>query len=138
MKALLENGTGDVPSMIVFGGRSEGYSPEPELSVLDRFNQMAMENPMFGRNAVLSRLSEFDNSGMYSTDEEPELDEYVQTLFLDNLGENGYDLNGDSYGEFKKMQGEMTGTPTEEESPTYAQSAAEFMSNFGKVFGKLA
>lgn len=134
MKTLLESA--DAPSMIVFGGRADATSAEPEMTVMDRFNQMALENPLFGRNAILDRLSQFDNSAMYSSDDEPELDEYVQTLFIDNLGENGYTLNGDPYGEFKKMQADMMGTEVEPEGPAYAESAADFMAAFGQVFGK--
>ena len=69
--------------------------------------------------------------------DEAELDAYVQTLFLEPLGERGYDVNGDPYGEFKKMQAELTGeTYTPENS--YAESAEDFMNSFSLIFGSRA
>lgn len=120
-----------------FGGR--GDSPDNvQPSAIDAFCRMAMDNSVFGHNAILERLSRFDNSAMFSAvDDEPELDEYVQTLFLDNLGDHGYDVNGDPYGEFKKMQGELSGEPAEREAAAVpAQSAMEFMNAFGKIFAR--
>lgn len=126
----------DAPDMIVFGGRAEAVR-EPGLDAVSRFNHMAMDNPVYGHNFILERLASFDNSARFSTDEEAELDAYVQTLFLEPLGERGYDVNGDPYGEFKKMQAELTGeTYTPENS--YAESAEDFMNSFSLIFGNRA
>jgi hypothetical protein len=126
----------DAPNMIVFGGRAEAVK-EPGMDALTRFNRMAMDNPMYGHNLILERLNSFDNSARFSNDDEAELDAYVQTLFLEPLGERGYAVNGDPYGEFKKMQAELTGeTYTPENS--YAESAEDFMNSFSLIFGSRA
>ena len=126
----------DAPNMIVFGGRAEAVK-EPGMDALTRFNRMAMDNPMYGHNLILERLNSFDNSARFTNDDEAELDAYVQTLFLEPLGERGYDVNGDPYGEFKKMQAELTGeTYTPENS--YAESAEDFMNSFSLIFGSRA
>lgn len=126
----------DAPNMIVFGGRSEAVQ-EPGMDAVTMFNRMAMNNPVYGRNLVLERLATFDNSARFSTDDEAELDAYVQTLFLEPLGEHGYDVNGDSYGDFKKMQAEMTGQEYVPED-AYAESAEDFMNSFSLIFGSRA
>ena len=120
--------------LIIIGGRGE---PEPQNggSAIDRFNREAMDNAMFGRNLVLERLASFDNSGRFSNDIEPELDQFVQTLYLEPLGDNGYDVNGDPYGQFKKMQAEMTGEEVVPEN-SYAENAADFMASFSAIFGQ--
>lgn len=126
----------DAPNMIVFGGRAEAVK-EPGMDAVTRFNRMAMDNPMYGHNLILERLNSFDNSARFTNDDEAELDAYVQTLFLEPLGERGYDVNGDPYGEFKKMQAELTGeTYTPENS--YAESAEDFMNSFSLIFGSRA
>ena len=126
----------DAPDMIVFGGRAEAVQ-EPGLDAVSRFNRMAMDNPVYGHNSVLERIASFDNSDRFTSDEEAELDAYVQTLFLEPLGERGYGINGDPYGEFKKMQAELTG---EEYTPenSYAESAEDFMNSFSLIFGNRA
>lgn len=126
----------DAPNMIVFGGRAEAVR-EPGMDALTRFNRMAMDNPMYGHNLILERLASFDNSARFATDEEAELDAYVQTLFLEPLGERGYDINGDPYGEFKKMQAELTGETYSPEN-SYAESAEDFMNSFSLIFGSRA
>lgn len=126
----------DAPNMIVFGGRAEAVK-EPGMDALTRFNRMAMDNPMYGHNLILERLNSFDNSTRFSNDEEAELDAYVQTLFLEPLGERGYNVNGDPYGEFKKMQAELTGETYSPEN-SYAESAADFMNSFSLIFGSHA
>ena len=78
----------DAPDMIVFGGRAEA-AKEPGMDAVSRFNRMAMDNPMYGHNLVLERIASFDNSSRYTEDDEAELDQYVQTLFLEPLGEKG-------------------------------------------------
>ena len=122
--------------MIVFGGRAEAVK-EPGMDAVTRFNRMAMDNPMYGHNLILERLNSFDNSARFTNDDEAELDAYVQTLFLEPLGERGYDVNGDPYGEFKKMQAELTGETYSPEN-SYAESAADFMNSFSLIFGSRA
>jgi len=126
----------DAPDMIVFGGRAEAVR-EPGMDAVSRFNRMAMDNPVYGHNLVLERIASFDNGSRYTEDDEAELDRYVQTLFLEPLGERGYVVNGDSYGDFKKMQAELTG---EEYTPenSYAESAEDFMNSFSLIFGNRA
>lgn len=126
----------DAPNMIVFGGRAEAVK-EPGMDALTRFNRMAMDNPMYGHNLVLERVNSFDNSARFSSDDEAELDAYVQTLFLEPLGERGYNVNGDPYGEFKKMQAELTGETYSPEN-SYAESAEDFMNSFSLIFGSRA
>ena len=126
----------DAPDMIVFGGRAEAVK-EPGMDAVTRFNRMAMDNPMYGHNLILERLNSFDNSARFSNDEEAELDADVQTLFLEPLGERGYDVNGDPYGEFKKMQAELTSETYSPEN-SYADSAEDFMNSFSLIFGSRA
>lgn len=106
---------------------------EPAIS---RFNRMAMDDPVYGHNSILDTMSKFDNSQYYRVvDDEPELDDYVQTLFLDGTGEHAYDVDGDPYGEFKK---EYSGPAPEAGESMYpelvARDAADFISQFGKIF----
>ena len=126
----------DAPDMIVFGGRAEAVK-EPGMDAVTRFNRMAMDNPMYGHNLILERLNSFDNSARFTNDDEAELDAYVQTLFLEPLGERGYDVHGDSYGELKKMQAELTGETYSTEH-SYAESAEDFMNSFSLIFGSRA
>lgn len=126
----------DAPNIIVFGGRAEAVK-EPGMDAVTRFNRMAMDNPMYGHNLILERLNSFDNSARFTNDDEAELDAYVQTLFLEPLGERGYDVNGDPYGEFKKMQAELTGETYSPEN-SYAESAEDFMNSFSLIFGSRA
>jgi hypothetical protein len=124
----------DAPDMIVFGGRAEAVK-EPGLDAVSRFNRMAMDNPVYGHNSVLERIASFDNSDRFTSDEEAELDAYVQTLFLEPLGEKGYGINGDPYGEFKKGYAGPAPESGESMYPELAaQNAAEFISQFGKIF----
>lgn len=106
---------------------------EPAIS---RFNRMAMDDPMYGHNSILDTMSKFDNSRYYAMqDNEPELDEFVQTLFLDGADEHIYEVDGDPYGEFKKN---YSGPAPEAGVSMYpelaARDAAEFVSRFGKIF----
>lgn len=126
----------DAPNMIVFGGRADAVK-EPGADAVTMFNRMAMDNPVYGHNLILERLNSFDNSARFSNDDEAELDAYVQTLFLEPLGEKGYDVNGDSYGDFKKMQAELTGETYSSEN-SYAESAEDFMNSFSLIFGSRA
>ena len=126
----------DAPNMIVFGGRADAVK-EPGADAVTMFNRMAMDNPVYGHNLVLERIASFDNSSRYTEDDEAELDQYVQTLFLEPLGEKGYDVNGDSYGDFKKMQADLTGETYSPEN-SYAESAEDFMNSFSLIFGSRA
>lgn len=126
----------DAPNMIVFGGRADEVK-EPGADAVTMFNRMAMDNPVYGHNLVLERIASFDNSSRYTEDDEAELDAYVQTLFLEPLGEHGYNVNGDPYGEFKKMQAELTGETYSPEN-SYAESAEDFMNSFSLIFGSRA
>ena len=126
----------DAPNMIVFGGRADEVK-EPGADAVTMFNRMAMDNPVYGHNLVLERIASFDNSSRYTEDDEAELDQYVQTLFLEPLGEKGYDVNGDSYGDFKKMQADLTGETYSPEN-SYAESAEDFMNSFSLIFGSRA
>jgi hypothetical protein len=68
-------------------------------------------------------MSRFDNSNYFQMhDEDEELDQYVQTLFLDDVGEHGYDVDGDPYGEFKK---EYDGPAPEVGETMYPEVAAQ-------------
>jgi hypothetical protein len=46
-------------------------------------------------------------------------------------------VNGDPYGEFKKMQAELTGETYSPEN-SYAESAEDFMNSFSLIFGSRA
>ena len=128
---------GEFGGLVMVDGR--GWTDDlPPESAIDRFNRMAMDNPIYGHNDVLDRMSRFDTSKYYApppVEDDPELDQYVQTLFLDGLGENGYDIDGDPYGEFKK---EYSGPAPEANESMYpeldAANAADFISQFGKIF----
>ena len=117
-----------------------GYNDTaPTESAVDRFNRWAMDNPIYGKNDVLERMSHFNNSSFFSVPDEPELDEYSQTLYLGGPVE--HDIDGDPYAEFKRMQTDLVGeTPDEQQTaetfyPELAsQNAAEFIAQFGKIF----
>ena len=89
-----------VPGMMAWG---RGYGEEPvsdEPSALDLMNMSMMMNDPYtgGRNLVLSRVNDFDlrNADRYTEDMEPELDEYTQTLFIDDMGPEAYTINGEN------------------------------------------
>lgn len=88
------------PGMIAWG---RGYGEEPvtdEPSALDMMNMAMMMNDPYtgGRNLVLSRVNDFDlrNADRFTEDLEPELDEYTQTLFIDDMGPEAYTINGEN------------------------------------------
>ena len=122
----------DAPDMIVFGGRAEANDPE-RVDAVTRFNRMAVDDPRYGHNMILDRIASFDNSARFTTDEEEELDKYVQTLFLEPLGNRGYDLNGECYGDYQKEQAASAGLEYQEEN-CYAENAADFLNSFGMLF----
>lgn len=89
------------PSMMAFG-RAYDTPASDGPSVIDRFNAMACANDPFigGTNMVLARLQEFErnNASKYGVDEDPELDDYVKTLFVteDDLGPESFLINGEN------------------------------------------
>ena len=111
-------------------------SPLIKESAIDRFNAMAMDNPVYGHNSVLDTMSRFDTSGYYNLhDDDDELDQYVNTLFLDDVGEHSYDVDGDPYGEFKSQYSGAAPEVGESMYPEVAaQNAADFLAQFGKIF----
>lgn len=128
--------TGEIGGLMLVDGPGWSSSSVEAEPAIDRFNRMALDNPVYGRNSILERMSKFDNSKFYMlVDNEPELDEFVQTLFLDNLGENGYEVDGDPYGEFKKVYSGPAPEAGESMYPELAaRDAAEFISQVGKIF----
>ena len=132
---------GDIGGLIMVDGRGWNDDVPPE-SAVDRFNRMAMDNPTFGRNLVLERLSKFNNASYYKlADDEPELDCYSQTLYVNGDGVTD-SATGDAYGEFKKMQEDLSGNPGADSSTgcaypeLAAASAADFIAQFGKIFAE--
>ncbi len=87
----------DVPNMICWGrgyGETGGGS-----NAVNEFNaRMMLNDPYTGHtNPIMARLNQFaeNNASKYSVDTEPELDKYVDTLFLGDLGPDAYKVNGD-------------------------------------------
>lgn len=127
---------GEVAGLVMVDGPGWDSGPTEGEPAISRFNRMAMDNPIYGHNDILDTMSRFDNSRYYALqDVEPELDEFVQTLYLDGVGEHGYDVDGDPYGEFKK---EYAGPAPDAGETMYpelaAQNAADFIAQFGKIF----
>ena len=117
-------------------GRGWDDAGMDSVPAIDRFNRRAVDDPVYGHNDILARINEFDNSRYYGVvDTEPELDQYVQTLYLDNFGDNGYSVDGDPYGDFKK---EYSGPAPDAGESMYpevaAQNAADFIKQFGQIF----
>lgn len=99
----------DAPGVLLFG---RGYGETPGVSGIDattRFNQMAtMSDPYSGGvNPVMARVADFSrqNATRYSEDPNPELDEFVDTLFIYDLGPDSVTINGDNpYRLLEKIQ----------------------------------
>lgn len=99
----------DAPGVLLFG---RGYGETPGVSGIDattRFNQMAtMSDPYSGGvNPVMARVADFSrqNATKYSEDPNPELDEFVDTLFIYDLGPDAVTINGDNpYRLLEKIQ----------------------------------
>lgn len=127
---------GEIGGLVMVDGPGWDSSPLEGEPAISRFNRMAMDDPMYGHNDILDTMSKFDNSRFYMLqDEEPELDEFVQTLWLDGVEDHGYNVDGDPYGEFKKEYSGPTPETGENMYPELAaQNAAEFISQFGKIF----
>ena len=81
MKPRLEGA--EAPDMICLGRQYDDDLPF-EVDAVTRFNDNArLHDPYQGHNLVLDRIHQFDSRRPeYEPDLEPELDEYVQTLFL--------------------------------------------------------
>ena len=87
----------DAPSMICWG---RGYGETGTGgNAVDEFNdRMMMRDPYTGRtNPIMARLHQFaeNNASKYSVDTEPELDKYVDTLFLGDMGPEAFTVNGE-------------------------------------------
>ena len=98
-KKALNEGV-ELPTMICFG-RGYGENSNPmDTSVIARFNSMAARNdPYTGQiNPVLSRTQqfEFNNASKYKADPNPELDKYVDTVFLGDMGPEAFTVNGEN------------------------------------------
>lgn len=88
----------DMPTMICWG-RGYGENSNPmDMSVVDRFNRLVERNdPYTGQiNPVMSRVNQFNanNASKFSVDTEPELDKYVDTVFIDDMGPESFTVNG--------------------------------------------
>ena len=87
----------DLPNMICWG-RGYGESGAGSNAVNEFNNRMMMRDPYTGQtNPIMARLNQFaeNNAGKYSVDTEPELDKYVDTLFLGDMGPDAFTVNGD-------------------------------------------
>jgi hypothetical protein len=90
----------DLPNMICFG-RGYGENSNPmDTSVISRFNNLVARNdPYTGQiNPVLSRTQQFEynNASKYKPDPNPELDKYVDTVFLGDMGPEAFTVNGEN------------------------------------------
>lgn len=90
----------DIPSMICFGRGYGETNNAMDTSVISRFNSLVTRNdPYTGRiNPVLARLQQFDanNASKYTVDKDPELDKYVDTVFVDDMGPEAFKINGEN------------------------------------------
>ena len=90
----------ELPNMICFG-RGYGENSNPmDTSVIARFNSLAARNDPYtgGINPVLARTQQFEynNASRYSVDPDPELDKYVDTVFVDDMGPEAFTVNGEN------------------------------------------
>lgn len=99
----------DAPNVLLFG---RGYGEVPgggDNDATTRFNQMAtMSDPYSGGvNPVMARVANFSrqNAPKYTADPNPELDEFVDTLFVYDLGPEAFTINGENpYRLLEKIQ----------------------------------
>ena len=88
----------DAPSRICWG-RGYGES-DAGSNAVEEFNaRLSARDPYTGRiNPVMARVQQFseNNASKYSVDSEPELDRYVDTLFLGDMGPDAFNLNGEN------------------------------------------
>ncbi len=90
----------DAPNCLLFG-RGYGETASPfGVDATTRYNSFVTRtDPYTGRtNPVLARVAGFEanNAGKYRPDPNPELDEFVDTLFLDDMGPEGSFINGEN------------------------------------------
>lgn len=93
MKNMLEGVA--APNMICFG-RQYDDQVDDGPSVIERFNDMVRRNDPYGggTNLVLDRIAHFNHDySAFQADTEPELDQYVQTLFLEDFDVESGDQN---------------------------------------------
>lgn len=99
----------DMPTMICWG-RGYGENSNPmDMSVVDRFNSLVERNdPYTGQiNPVMSMVNRFsaNNASKYSVDPDPELDKYVDTLIIGDMGPEAFTVNGQNpYRLLEKIQ----------------------------------
>ena len=99
----------DAPGVLLFG---RGYGETPSIGSVDattRFNQMAtMSDPYSGGiNPVMARVANFSrqNAPRYSVDPNSELDAFVDTLFVTDMGPEAFTINGENpYRLLEKIQ----------------------------------
>ena len=96
-KSFALHESADIPNMICWG-RGYGESGAGSNAVNEFNTRMMMRDPYTGQtNIIMARLNQFaeNNASKYSVDTEPELDKYVDTLFLGDMGPEAFTVNGD-------------------------------------------
>jgi len=95
-KVLTESA--DAPSLMCWGrgyGENQGGM---SMDVVDSFNSRVTRNDPYtgGLNPVLQRVNQFtaNNASKFTVDNEPELDKYVDTVFVDDMGPEAFTING--------------------------------------------
>ena len=120
----------DAPGVLLFG---RGYGETPSIGSVDattRFNQMAtMSDPYSGGiNPVMARVANFSrqNAPRYSVDPNPELDAFVDTLFVTDMGPEAFTINGENpYRLLEKIQaGEDVSELMQSSAPMTTNTAA--------------
>ena len=90
----------ELPSIMCWGRGYGETNDAMDMSVIDRFNNMVARNdPYTGRaNSVMNTVNNFaaKNASKYSADPNPELDAYVDTLFLGDMGPEAFTVNGEN------------------------------------------
>jgi hypothetical protein len=90
----------EAPSLMCWGRGYGEHSNPMDTSVISRFNSLVTRNdPYTGNlNPVLARIQEFDNrnASKYSVDPNPELDKYVDTVFVGDMGPEAFTINGEN------------------------------------------
>lgn len=116
-KRALREGV-ELPSVLAFGRGYGEPAGQGGMDATTRFNRMTtMSDPYSGGiNPVMARVAGFDqhNAFKYSVDPNPELDQFVDTLFLYDLGPEATTINGENpYRLLEKIQsGETINTPS--------------------------
>lgn len=90
----------ELPSIMCWGRGYGETSNAMDMSVIDRFNNMVAKNdPYTGQaNVVMNTVNRFtaNNANKYTADPNPELDAYVDTLFLGDMGPEAFTVNGEN------------------------------------------